>query len=823
MKLKCLLALLFLVIFPTGSLWAAPDFYQFFNKHHSVMLLIEPGSGKIVRANRAASEFYGYPVEQLEKMMIQQINQLSAEQVAEERKLAQKENRSFFIFRHKAADGTIKTVEVHSSPFEFDGRTLLHSIVNDISDKRAVQDELWHYQNRLEDMVQGQRQEIVRREQVVIWGLAGGFLVTLFLVIFLVRSNVRTSKLNQDVLASETQREVALKATGVGIFEWDLISNTVQWDDQMYDIYEEEKTDHSVPYEVWQRTLDKTELKNVEQELSNSIDTGAEFNTSFWIKTSKGTAKVIKAFGVLHRDEFGKPCKMIGINEDITHLVQAESKFKDLLDYAADGIHILDLEGNVVICNQAFADSLGYTMDEALTLNVSDWEEAIPKDQLKNVITELLKKQKSFETKHLRKDGSIIDVQVNAKSITLDGQQYLYASQRVITEIKELQNKLEAQVKSTQAANMAKSVFLANLSHEIRTPMVGIKGIVELLKSSDNLNADEKNLLDDLDNSSDSLLTLLSDILDISKIEAEKLELNLKPEPLKEIVESVHKLFLPLANSKGLYLILEIDHLDGVSAKIDSLRLRQILSNLVGNAVKFTSKGEVRLMAKLQTEADQPTLLIEIVDTGIGLNESQQKKIFEPFAQVATQDRKNRRASGTGLGLTISTKLIDLMKGEISLESKEGIGSTFKVRIPLEIADHKEEGTPSSGITLRPLKILLAEDNLVNQKVVKKMLENHGHTVFSANNGQKAIEIFNTHDLDLILMDMQMPEMDGDDATKIIRQSEHANAKLPIIAFTADALKENRAGYFAAGVDDIVVKPVKWDVLEKVLFRLTSP
>jgi two-component system sensor histidine kinase/response regulator len=388
-----------------------------------------------------------------------------------------------------------------------------------------------------------------------------------------------------------------------------------------------------------------------------------------------------------------------------------------------------------------------------------------------------------------------------------------------------------------EAINAArvKTEFLANMSHEIRTPMNGVLGFVQLLRSS-RLDSAQAEYVKTIQESGETLLTILNDILDLSKIEAGKLDLERIPFRPKDVVEGAVRLFAASAKQKGLALTAETRGLGHCSVLGDPTRLRQILLNLIGNAIKFTEQGEVSIECKATAlPNDRIELVLRVRDTGVGIAPEVQSQLFQPFRQA--DGSTTRRFGGSGLGLAISGRLAARMSGTIELVSAAGVGSTFSLKMPLDRAPpaidspetsptplQRQESEFSPGVNSTPprqgARILVAEDNPVNQRLMIAMLRRLGHTPDVAPDGESAVRACLEKEYDLVLMDVHMPVLDGLEATRQLRALRTAEShRLPIIALTAHAMASHRAECLAAGMDDYITKPIAAGDLERALTR----
>jgi PAS domain S-box-containing protein len=421
----------------------------------------------------------------------------------------------------------------------------------------------------------------------------------------------------------------------------------------------------------------------------------------------------------------------------------------------------------------------------------------------------------------LRKDGEAFPVEASlSKRQTPDGLVFTTII-RDITERQRAEAALAEAAAAAKAATIAKSAFLATMSHEIRTPLNGVLGMAQVM-AFDELSPVQKDRLDVIRQSGEALLAILNDVLDLSKIEAGKLDLEAIEFDLGGLVRGAHAAFTTLANKKGLSFALDIDQADGAYLG-DPTRVRQILYNLISNALKFTETGEVRVTAAHRDGG----LRLAVADTGIGMAPEALASLFNAFVQADATT--TRRYGGTGLGLAISRELTELMGGSIDVTSALGRGTTFEVFLPLRRKGAAFAGAPAieppaEVAAPRPdIRVLAAEDNPTNQLVLKTLLHQAGIQPVVVANGLRAVEAWEAGEFDVILMDVQMPDLDGPTATRIIRRKEAGSSRprTPIIGLTANAMSHQVQEYLAAGMDAIVTKPIDigklFEALDKAL------
>ncbi len=386
-----------------------------------------------------------------------------------------------------------------------------------------------------------------------------------------------------------------------------------------------------------------------------------------------------------------------------------------------------------------------------------------------------------------------------------------------------LAQNLEIERHRAEEANTAKSQFLAMMSHELRTPMTGVLGMADLLRLTQ-LTDEQRNLTELLTRSAQMLLELLNDILDFSKIEAGRLQIDQTPFRVSDVVQDVCDLFAPVAAEKGLTLTAPTPHIDCDVVIGDPKRTRQVLVNLVNNALKFTERGTVEVTLDQRVEGEAILLTFAVSDTGIGIAPEDQSRLFAPFIQADVST--SRKFGGTGLGLAICKRLVEAMGGEIAVDSAPGKGARFTFSVAVLRASDDATGLTAlptqksrTGLLAQAQRILVAEDNETSRFLITTILKRYGHDVEAVENGALAVDAVKKKAFDILLMDMQMPVMDGLEATRCIRMLAAPKGNIPIIALTADVVSDHKRMYVAAGVDAVVGKPVNWTELDGEIAR----
>lgn len=509
-------------------------------------------------------------------------------------------------------------------------------------------------------------------------------------------------------------------------------------------------------------------------------------------------------------------------------LYGSEEKYMNLLDQLSEAIYFTSADGQFLEFNKATGELLGYTSEELRKLNARHiYASPGDRETFVNIINEK-NEVVDYEVQLKRKNGEIIDC-LETSTVKFSSSGNIIGYQGIIRDIT-FRKKAEALQRGkdlAEQANKFKAEFLANMSHEIRTPMNAIVGMVHLLHQTE-LTPKQVEYLHAIDTSAASLLELINDILDFSKIEAGKLQLEEKYFSLRQGISDLIETIRFKADEKNLKLELDIDEHIPAFISGDPLRLNQILLNLVSNAIKFTQQGEIRVMVKLIDMINQKArILFTVSDTGIGIAPGKLNTIFDSFTQATTDT--TRIYGGTGLGLAIVKRLIDMLNGAIMVKSKPGEGSEFIFEVDFTVQQDSSVKMPEPEAVVElpddigNCRILLAEDHPINQLVTSEMLKGKWKNIVVdiVNNGREAIEKLKTTHYDLILMDVQMPEMNGHDATRYIRSEfQPPVSKVPILAFTAYATTGEADKCIEAGMDDYISKPVDPDSLCRKVYDL---
>lgn len=499
----------------------------------------------------------------------------------------------------------------------------------------------------------------------------------------------------------------------------------------------------------------------------------------------------------------------------------SQRELKGVMDNLQETYYRTDLNGVVLFVSDSVELLLGYTAKELIGQKTTDF---YVDPEKRNKFIEALSQnngyveQYPFSLQH--RNGSTVWLSTNARFL-LDQEGNIIGVEGTGQGFSARKNEEENLIKAkdqAEKANKAKSLFLANMSHEVRTPMNGIIGFTNLL-SKTQLNNNQSEYVDTINTSMKDLMNIINDILDFSRIESGKLELKTQVVNINEFLESVIRLFSEAANTKSLKLSYRPIGLIPENIIIDPLRLRQIISNLIGNAIKFTDAGSVTLTAEVLSINDTHELIIEVIDSGKGIPQEEHINIFEAFNQ--TNDSIYKPDSGTGLGLAISKQLIGLMNGKIGVKNNLDNGSNFWLKMPIAVTDQRPEPTliqtniDTTAGKYVGIRILVADDNSINRKLINTLLSRQGVITEEAEDGNVALQLAQSNKYDLILMDIRMPILNGIEVTKKLR-ADKPDDNIPIIALTAHALPNEQQTFIDAGMDACLTKPI----LEYQLFEL---
>ncbi|MGB3463836.1 MAG: response regulator, partial [Cyclobacteriaceae bacterium] len=496
-------------------------------------------------------------------------------------------------------------------------------------------------------------------------------------------------------------------------------------------------------------------------------------------------------------------------------LGESEEKFRTIFESFQDIYFRCHLNGKISMISPSIYEVLGYDSNEIIGQKIQRYFKSISDT---DILLEELFDQKSvrnFEGTVVTKENNTLQFIINIRLIHRRGNMFeIEGVARDITQLKNASLELQQAKEVAERSLKVKERFLANMSHEIRTPMNGIIGMIDLIGSTE-MNEEQREYVKTIQKSSETLLNILNDILDLSKIEAGKMELRRQPVRLIETLEKLYDLYSQQANLNNTNLYYHVNENVPAVAMADETRIMQVLSNLTSNAIKFSKKtGNINLNIKMIEEDEKGYLFkVQIKDSGIGISKIDQEKLFQSFSQVDTSSTKNY--SGTGLGLAISKELVTSMGGEIGVVSTPGLGSTFWFTFRAEVPNEEEKKSNRKREDNRILKqfnktkptILIVDDNSVNRRVACQILLKAGCNVDEAENGFTAIELVKSNKYDLIFMDIQMPGMDGVEATRQIRLLKNQTIP-PVVAMTAYSMEEDRERFLSQGLDDYMSKPI---------------
>ncbi len=751
-----------------------------------VMLLIDAENSKIVDANDAAVRFYGYKREQLLAMEKSDINVLPESELRRLISTIQNEGQ-LFHFRHRLADGSVRDVEVASSRIRLRSRDVLHSIVFDVTERRRAEEAVKLSEARLRGITDAAQDAIVMMDPngaVSYWNPA------------------------------------AEKMLGY-------------------------RYDEAIGKHLHRLLVPERYVKSYEAAFPEFLATGRgkAVGTTLELQAKRSDGQEIIVDVSLSAIQLNEKWHAVGIMRDITKrkeieraLERSEEKFRHLAENIQEVFWIADpCSRRPLYISPAFKEVWGRSCESAYDGQAS-WFDPVHPDDLPEArrlfAVEGTGKAAEAQYRIRTPDGREKWIHDRAFPVYDENGEMtrIVGIAQDITERKRYEAELIRAREMADAANTAKTTFLAHMSHEIRTPMNGVIGMLQLMDETE-LTEVQRGYARLAHESSLFLLGILNDILDLSKIEAGKISLESVQFGLRSIVGKAASSLKVQADAKGLSLECNVE--DGVPDDLegDSQRLRQVLTNLVSNAIKFTHRGGVTVSVRLEEQISNSAMLrFSVRDTGIGIRPDQANEIFKPFVQADSST--TRKYGGTGLGLAISKEIVELMGGRIGVDSKEGDGSDFWFTAAFAVSREKSRtedagnGCPVQKCDIPqwsgPRKtILVADDDPTNRTVLQALLDRLGYSNTVVNNGAEAVEAVQQHEYDLILMDWQMPIMNGKQATRHIRQSKQSG--IPIVAVTASAMTRDRQDCIAAGANDYLLKPIDLYRLSSMLNKWLAP
>ena len=733
--------------------------------------LLVDSNGYIFEANSSYCQLVGYSREELLHIHISALDaNESAEDVARRSEEIRQKGALRFETKHKHKSGVLVDIEVSANYSPVQGGSFC-SIIRDITDRKQAEKALFESENRFRSVmekipniaVQGYRLD----GTVIFWNHA--------------------SELLYGYPAEE--------ALGANLF--DLI----------------------IPIEM---------KEGVITAVQQMIDSGEPIPADELLLQRKDGSRVPVFSSHALITPVGRPPELFCLDIDLTERKYAQESLEAMLNALPDLMFRLDSEGVIHEFRSSAVDLLYIPPEVFLNKRI---EEVLPEETAQIIMTALGAAAQSGICRDaaysLPTPQGEIWYEFSIAAMGKTATNFIMLS-RDITDRKRAEDKLISAKTAAEAGSIAKSEFLANISHEIRTPMNGVIGNVQLLRFTE-LTDEQKQYVEFIEADANHLVSVINDVLDISKIEAGKIDLEQTPFSLHNCISDLTRPQESRIHAKGLSLQTDIDSNIPEILTGDPLRLKQVLRNLLGNAVKFTEAGGIQIrIAMLERNDKKVRLCFSIIDTGIGIKPEAVEKIFTPFSQADAS--MTRRFGGTGLGLSICSRLVGLMGGNIRVESLEGKGSTFHVTLPFFVSEQPLTTHDASKLATTlpvwegaPLRILLVDDSLTNLAMVANLLRRLGHEVTSCSDGSEALEQWRSNQFDRILMDIQMPVMDGIEATRIIREQEKKSGKhIPIIALTAHALNEQRNHLLVSGFDGYVSKPIDLATLNAEMKRIVQ-
>jgi PAS domain S-box-containing protein len=635
--------------------------------------------------------------------------------------------------------------------------------------------------------------------------------------------------------AEEKQRqlELAEHMAAMGHWRFDLVSGVLSWSDEVYRIHGVDRLSFTPTVETVLPFYGPEDQFKIIGAVERTMAGEAGFEFELGVRRPDGAWRDVACKGMSEFNASGEPTGLIGVFQDITGrkvqeraLATSEARYRLIADHASDVIMQSDLRGRIAYASPSVAAFTGHSPEELVGRRCLEFIHPDDHAAVEGAVAAQLAGQaasRHVEYRVLSKDGREVWVEATP-TIALDpvtGERCGITDViRDVTARKALEQELRAARAEAETAAAVKAEFLANMSHELRTPLTSIIGFAGLIAAQPELSGVSRGFVDRVTDASRALLSTVNDVLDFSKLEAGQVSIEPQPVDVAKLCRTTLDLFTPQAGAKDLALEFRCDAAPGLTVELDPDRIRQVLLNLVGNAVKFSAAGGVTL----SVGHDGERLRVDVADTGPGMSPEQQAKLFQRFADV--DGSLTRTSGGTGLGLAICKGLVEAMGGAIGVSSRRGVGSRFWFEVPAPVSQQAASAGVVARVGAMPvpgLRVLVVDDHATNRELVRMFLSGVGVEVSDAAGGAEAIEAANTAPLDVILMDLNMPGMSGTAACEAIRRGGGLNAAIPILAFTATAEEDmDMVDLGAAGFDGIVTKPVHPAALIAAIVRATD-
>ena len=623
---------------------------------------------------------------------------------------------------------------------------------------------------------------------------------------------------------------MAARMAGLGYWHYDLRTGRFSWSEQMYRIYGLDPAGGPPDLEATTRFChpeDRAKLRS-----HRDAHSGQDAEVTVRIVRRDGEVRHVIAKSTVKRDGAGRAVERFGTLSDVTEMKRAEAAAKEsearyrfLAENAPDMISRISPDGEIRYLSPSCERVFGYTPEEHMKLRPGEMCHPDDRAAVSAAIQGMVRRRQRrldgplcYRAQH--KDGRWIWVESNPILILDDhGEPLEFVDVvRDVTQSRLFEAELNQARVQAEAAAAAKSTFLANMSHELRTPLTSIIGFAHLMQDRHDLSPEAGHYAGRISDASEALLSVINDVLDFSKLEAGQVALESQPVSMAKLIGEAAGLMQFQAAAKSIALRVELDPKTPAMIEVDMARLRQVLLNLLGNAVKFTSEGSVTIRTRWRADKSGGRLKLSVADTGPGVAEEKLERLFERFSQADISI--NRTHGGTGLGLAICKGIVELMGGRIGVRSRPGRGSVFWFEIPAKpAAATQAPAKPEAPADCPHLRLLVVDDTAVNRELVRLMLAPLGMEIEEADGGAAGVKAAMARPFDLILMDVRMPGVDGLEATRVIRASSTANRRTPILALTADVQPENAAACRAAGMNDVLAKPI---VPQELLAKLVQ-